>query len=315
MESIEKIKTGGGRLAAVVGMFDGVHLGHRFLIDRLKEEATRRGLLPAVFTFPGHPLSVVNPSKAPRLLTDPAEKLRLLVDAGIPAGRVGYLVFDDRLRRLPAAEFLKMLHDRYHVDFILRGFNNRFGTERDLTPEDYRLTAAGVGIELIDATGLCLGEGAGHLPVSSSRIREALANGDLLEANRMSGKPYRMTGTVVGGKHLGRTIGFPTANLRPLHASKMIPADGVYLCLAYIDGAGPRRAIVNIGTRPTVDGPNSRRTIEAHIIDFDKEIYGRQVTLEFIHRLRSEIKFPSPSDLARQLEADRESARNFPILG
>lgn len=313
MASIGNIKVAGGRLAAVVGMFDGVHLGHRFLIDRLKEEAASRGLAPAVFTFPRHPMSVVNPGKAPRLLTTPAEKLEKLVDAGIPAGQVGYLVFDDCMRRLTAAEFLTMLHGRYRVDFILRGFNNRFGTERHLSPDDYRRIAAGTGIEIVDATGFCDGDGDDRLPVSSSRIREALANGDITGANNLLGKPYRMAGTVVGGKHLGRTLGFPTANLRPIHSFKLIPADGVYFCLAAIQGEPPRRAMVNIGTRPTVDGFNTRRTIETHILDFDEDIYGRQVTLEFIRRMRPETRFPSPADLARQLEADKESARVFPI--
>ena len=150
------------------------------------------------------------------------------------------------------------------------------------------------------------------LPVSSSRIRQALEKGDIATANRMSGHPFRLTGTVVDGKRLGRTIGFPTANILPPHPWKLIPAHGVYVCAASLDGRR-MRAMVNIGTRPTVDGPDGRPTIEAHIIDFNGDIYGKAITLEFHHRLRDEIRFTSPARLALQLEADRESTRRFPI--
>lgn len=303
----------GSRVAAVVGMFDGVHLGHRFLLDRLKEEALRRGLEPRVFTFPSHPLGVVAPSRAPALLTEPAEKLSRLTEAGFAASQIGFMVFDDSLRTLTASQFLEMLHSRYRVDFILKGFNNRFGTERHLTPEEYRAIAASNGIILTEATHLRHGDGDGAPPVSSSRIRQALEDGDITEANLMLGYHYPLSGTVITGKRLGRTLGFPTANLRPAHSSKLIPADGVYFCMAKVNGDSPRRAMVNIGTRPTVDGINTRRSIEAHLLDFDGEIYGKEVTLEFIDRLRSEIRFPSTTQLTLQLEADRERVRNFRI--
>lgn len=301
------------RRGAVVGMFDGVHRGHRFLLDRLKEEARARGLLPTIFTFPAHPLSVVCPARAPRLLTEPAEKLHRLTECGFDPSQVGFLVFDDTLRGMTASRFIGMLHDRYGVDFILRGFNNRFGTERDLSPQDYREIAATQGVELIDATSLCHGEGENPPPVSSSRIRQALASGEIDRADIMLGYRYRLTGTVVNGKRLGRTLGFPTANLNPDHSSKLIPAEGVYFCVATKPGMLSHRAIVNIGTRPTVDGSNSRLSIEAHILDFDSEIYGTDLTLEFVSRIRPEIKFPSPVELTRQLDADREFARNIPL--
>lgn len=299
-------------MAVVVGMFDGVHLGHRFLIDSLQEEAARRGLLPGVFTFPRHPLSVVNPEKAPLLLTEPEEKLPLIVEAGIPASRTGFLVFDESLRRMSAGEFMKMLHERYNVDFILRGFNNRFGTERGLSPDDYRRIASENGIELADASSFCHAEETTGIPVSSSRIRQALAQGAIEEASLMLGHPYRVSGRVVAGKHLGHTIGFPTANLKPPHSTKLIPADGVYICVASISGR-KSRAMVNIGTRPTVDGVNSMRTIEAHILDFDDDIYGKTLSLDFFHRLRSEIRFSSTAELAAQLRSDRESTIAYPL--
>lgn len=301
------------RRGAVVGMFDGVHRGHLFLLDRLKKETRARGLSPAIFTFPAHPLSVVCPARAPRLLTEPAEKLSRITACGFHPSQVGFLIFDDSLREMTASQFMGVLHNRYGVDFILRGFDNRFGTERHLSSHDYKEIAATQGIELIDATSLCHGEGTNPPPVSSSRIREALAGGEIGRANLMLGYNYRLTGTVVDGKRLGRTLGFPTANLRPIHHSKLIPSEGVYFCMATAVGMLPHRAIVNIGTRPTVDGSNSRLSIEAHILDFDSDIYGTELTVEFVSRIRSEIRFPSTADLTLQLEADREIARNLPV--
>lgn len=300
------------RKAAIVGMFDGVHLGHRFLIDRLKREASIRGMSPSVFTFPSHPLTVVNPAIAPRLLSTPEEKLSLLAGTGIRIPDIGFILFDEELRNLHAADFLGMLHDRYDVDFILRGFNNRFGTERNLSGDDYRRIAADCGIELVEADSLPFGDGENPLPVSSSRIRQDIEEGNIEGANLMSGHPYRLTGTVVGGKRLGRTIGFPTANISVPHSAKLIPARGVYICVAEADGSR-MKAMVNIGLRPTVDGPGSAQTIEAHIIDFNGDIYGKEVTLEFHKRLRDEILFSSPAELADRLEADRRITRRFVI--
>lgn len=313
MHTIENIDPTPPRRGAVVGMFDGVHLGHQFLLDHLRQESQSRLLAPTVFTFPAHPLSVVAPCRAPRLLTGPTEKLSRLEACGFTLPQVEFLIFDEALREMTASLFLEMLHSRYAVDFILRGFNNRFGTERDLTSKDYREIAAAHGIELVDAQSLCHGEGDDPPPVSSSRIREALEKGDIPLANAMLGYRYPLTGTVVDGKRLGRTLGFPTANLRPAHPTKLIPADGVYFCLASGNGMATHRAIVNIGSRPTVDGSNGRNSIEAHILDFNSDIYGRELTLDFITRLRDEIRFPSRDELTRQLEADRELARALPL--
>ncbi len=299
-------------IGAVVGMFDGVHLGHQFLIERLIEESARRDLTPGIFTFPRHPLSVIAPSKAPGLLTEPEEKLSLLANAGIPAKQVGFMVFDDTLRGMSAESFMRMLHDRYRVRFILRGFNNRFGTERSLTPGDYKRIASANGIELVDAASFCHKEESHGLPVSSSRIRHALAEGAIEEATLMLGRPYRISGTVVAGKHLGHTIGFPTANLRLPHSTKLTPADGVYICRAVINGQ-KFRAMVNIGTRPTIDGINRLRSIEAHIIDFDEDIYGQSMSLDFFHRMRPEKRFPSISELAHQLDSDRRVTLDYPM--
>lgn len=299
--------------AAVIGMFDGVHTGHRFLLDTLKEQAAIRELTPTVFTFPRHPLSVINPGKAPALLTTPAEKLAKLKTTGFGTGQIAFMVFDPGMKSMTAAQFMQMLNTRYGVRYILRGFNNRFGTERDLTNEDYRRIAADNGIELAEAGSFCHRDNAGCPPVSSSLIRQSLLQGDIEEANAMLGVPYHLAGKVVGGKRLGRTLGFPTANLLPSDPDKLIPAGGVYFCKATPEGNAPHRAIVNIGTRPTVDGDNHQPTIEAHILDFDGDIYGRRVDLQFLSRLRSEQKFDNISQLVSQLEIDRLTAMSLPL--
>jgi riboflavin kinase/FMN adenylyltransferase len=299
------------RCAAVVGMFDGVHRGHKFLLATLQAEAAKRGLCPVVFTFPRHPLEVVNPAIAPKLLSDATEKEALLRENGI--SNTVFLRFDEQMRHQTAAQFLRMLHEQYHVDFLLRGFNNRFGTERDLSGEDYRRIAAENGIELVEAPSCCVSTPNGETAVSSSLIRKALADGDVTLAREMLGYTYKLEGEVVAGKQVGRTIGFPTANVRPLCPEKLIPGNGVYICMAVVDG-GKYKAMVNIGNRPTIDGANHHLTIEAYLLDFEGDIYGRRIELHFFALLRREQCFDSPEELAKQLASDRSDTENFTFL-
>lgn len=320
--------------AAVVGMFDGVHTGHRYLFGELFRLCRERGLKPLLFTFPSHPLEIINPAVAPQLLSEPEEKLRLLEQFGFQREQVEFMVFDQELRSLTAREFLGMLSRCYGVSAVLRGFNNRFGTERGLTPDDYRRIGREAGVEVVDATEyrctgdeFCMNSDAfsvdsdeALLP-SSSEIRRQLGEGNIDVANRLLGYPYPLSGTVVTGKQLGRQLGFPTANIAPRHPSKLIPADGVYICTAVVGqpprsalstGREPRfQAMVNVGTCPTVDGLNRCRTIEAHILNFDADLYGSSITLEFLTRLRPEIRFPSVGQLRRQLEDDRQAVARF----
>jgi riboflavin kinase/FMN adenylyltransferase len=310
IQPITRIKAPEGGLAAVVGMFDGLHLGHRFLLDALQREAAIRDLQPAVFTFPAHPLSIVNPDIAPKLLSTPAEKLHLLNQAGILPGDIHFMAFNEELRHLAAAEFLSLLHNKYNVRFILRGFNNRFGTERHLSADDYRRIAADCGIELLDAADFTTKIGDEQLPVSSSLIRKAIVEGDMATAKAMLGYPYQLSGHIVEGKQLGRTIGFPTANLQVANPAKLIPANGAYICRALTSDA-TYRAMVNIGTRPTVDSSNREISIEAYILDFQGDLYNRPLMLEFHHRMRGEIRFSSPHELAEQLKVDKISTEIF----
>lgn len=280
---------------AVTGTFDGVHLGHRFLLDRLVRLGREQGLEPLALTFDRHPLSVIRPDDVPPELTSPAARRRLLEDAGV---RVGVLSFDETLRRLTGAEFLRMLRERFDVGAFLFGFNNRIGSDH-AGAETPGLGAA-CGVELFAAPR------CGDLVVSSSAIRAALAGGDVEAANSMLGRPYEIEGEIVGGRQLGRTIGFPTANFC-VSGKRMLPAPGVYA--GRVLG---HPAVVNIGRRPTVEGRyDAPLSVEAHLLGFDGNLYGRVLGLEFMKRLRGEVKFGSLDELKAAIAGDVEETKRF----
>lgn len=284
---------------AAVGMFDGVHLGHQALAACVKDYAEAGGRTPIVFTFDRHPREVVAPESAPKLLTPVADRLRLLEKAG--AKRAYALAFDEDLRRLTAREFMLMLRGEYGVRQLVLGFNHRFGSDRLSDFEDYLRIGHGLGIDVKLCSEVAIDpEGR---PISSSAIRGLLSEGRAKEAAAMLGRPYALKGIVVHGRGLGHTIGFPTANVEPAYPKQLLPAPGVYACEAKIGDLPEAPAMVNIGTRPTVEGHHL--TIEAHIIGCDADLYGQPAELRFIDRLRSEQRFASVADLAAQLSLDR----------
>lgn len=286
------------RYIATIGTFDGVHLGHRHLLGQLKAEAMSRGMKPLAVTFTSHPLSAIRPEMIPPALSTPEERIADIQALGIDTLA---LDFTQELRRLTAAEFLTMLRRRHQVHVVMPGFNNRIGSDRIHGIDQYTDAGIRAGVEILPASSRRPGP-----EISSSTIRKAIALGDMDEAAEMLGHPYRITGTVVHGQAIGRTIGFPTANiLTP--ADIAIPGPGVYAA----DTADGHRAVVNIGTRPTVtDGnPAPATTIEAHLLDFNGNLYGSTLTLSFIRRLRDERKFSSIDDLKRAIQADTVSAR------
>lgn len=276
---------------AVTGTFDGVHRGHQFLLHALKAEAKSRGLEPVAITFARHPLATLRPEQAPPELTQ--DKAALLHQEGV---EVITLDFDD-LRHLTATEFLAMLRREYDVEAFLLGFNNRIGCDR-----------VGIDSGISELSGVKILPAAEHPSeaISSTAIRQALADGRIGDANRMLGRPYAVTGEVVHGRQLGRTIDFPTANIAvPPHLA--LPEEGVYV--GEIDG---RRCVVNVGRRPTVEGTNNAPlSIEAHILGFKGDLYGRALTLQFLHRLRGEKKFNSIDELKQAIAADAEAAKRY----
>lgn len=291
-------------LIAAVGTFDGVHLGHSFIIDELKREAQIAGMTPAIVTFASHPLSVIRPERVPELLTPLHSKLEMLR----ARAKTIVLEFNDTMRNMSAFDFMTMLRDNHNVRAILLGYDTRFGHDRPTEFADYVTLGAKAGIDIMKA-GEYTGKDA---PVSSSRIRAALRSGDTSLANRMLGHHYNIAGTVTHGKQLGRTIGYPTANIEPECDRLLIPAGGVYAVYAKIEGvATVFPAMLNIGTRPTVDGaPDARRTIEVHLLDFNSDLYGKRIEIEFIDRLRDERRFNSLDELKAQLGRDAEATRS-----
>lgn len=286
--------------AVAVGMFDGMHLGHRHMIRRLAEIAGQRNLQATAITFAEHPLAAITPGHEPKRLSTNALRQAILKAEG--AREVVETDFAS-LRHLTGREFLQHLADD-GVCCLLMGFNNHIGCDR--------LDAAGAAalgiVEIIHDTPPC---DIAH--ISSTAVRNALGNGEIEAANAMLGRPYRLTGTVVHGKRLGRTIGFPTANIST-EPHMAIPAPGVYAVDVRIGNESIwHSAMANIGHRPTVDtAPGAPLSIEINIFDFDADIYGSTIEAAFLSRLRSEHTFPDLDSLARALDADRRAALSLP---
>ena len=289
------------RYAATIGFFDGVHQGHVHLLEELKAIAQERGLKSMAITFPEHPRQILQSDYRPRLLSTPQDKMRLLEQTGIDY--CFPLHFTSALAVLDAETFMTdFLQKKLGVSTLLVGHDHHFGHDTSLGVDDYRRIGNKIGMEVIPADAY-LYEG---IPVSSSRIRRELVAGNVKAANAMLGYRYTISGTVIHGMQNGRKMGFPTANLGPYCEFMQIPADDVYSALATVDGE-TWPAMLNIGFRPTFEG--KARTIEAHLLGFDRDIYFHELTLEFVDFLRPERRFDSPEGLATQLEADRNKVR------
>lgn len=285
----------GGAVVAAVGVFDGVHRGHRHLFEAVRARADRagEGSRTLAVTFDRHPLHTIAPDRCPRMLTLPERRLELLGD--LPqVDDVVVLHFDDDLRRLTAAQFLERLHRLYGVTDLVMGYDHSFGSDfRDPSPDHYTLAGEKSGVGVSRDTPFILG----GEPVSSSRIRVALAEGDSEEAEAMLGRPHRLEGTVVKGRQLGRTIGFPTANLAvPLEL--MLPRRGVYAGRCF-----DRPCLINIGTAPTVTD-SAKIAVEVHIPGFSGDLYGQSLSVDLTRHIRDERKFDSLDALTAQLNND-----------
>ena len=290
---------------ATIGFFDGVHRGHRFLIDQVRREAAARGLESAAVTFPVHPRQVLQSDYRPKLLTTPQEKLALLAETGIDTCIL--LDFTPHLASLSAREFMEVLKNRYRIRALLIGYDHRFGHNRSEDFGDYVRYGRELGIDIRPAEAFRLPDAPGGEPVSSSLIRRLLLAGDVAQAATCLGYPYFLNGTVVSGRRIGHQLGYPTANLRPDHPDKLIPANGVYAVRVETEGR-TYGGMLNIGRRPTLDNGDDR-SIEVHIFNFDRDIYHEPLRLSFIRRIREERKFDSVDQLTEQLHRDATAIR------
>lgn len=293
-----------------IGVYDGVHLGHRTVLRDLETQAASLGVAHrAVLTFDRHPLSVVDPRRAPKMLGTVAHRLEILDDLGVDI--VGVLPFE-QIRQMHPAEFIhQVLLAGLAARLLVVGTNFRFGLDRAGDVETLRREGARHGFE-VDAVELLRGEGT---PVSSSAIRAMLAAGDVEAARAALGRPFELRGMVVGGDGRGRDLGFPTANLA-WDEGLAVPARGVYAAEVWVEGTG-YAAVVNVGVRPTFGGDF---TVEAHLLDFAGDLYGKTMGVLFVARLRDERRFENSGELVSQIGRDVETARrrlggdeNFPL--
>ena len=298
-------EVGLGPMIATTGFFDGVHLGHRLVIERLVSLAHARGDESLVVTFWPHPRAVLQDgARELRLLNSLEEKKELLRVLGVD--RVEVLDFTRSFAALTAEQYLReILRDRFGVTTLLMGYDNRLGSDR-LTAASLKPIADGMGMELMELSPLSFRPSEASGEISSTQIRTALESGDIESAAEMLGYGYTLRGVVVAGNRLGRTIGFPTANMKLYEPLKLVPGRGVYVVDAEVLGK-KYRGMTNIGLRPTVGG--SFTTIETHILDFDEDIYGLPLRITFLRRLRDEVQFPSLEALKDQLEKDRDCCR------
>ena len=287
-------------MVVATGFFDGVHVGHRLVIQQLTEAAAVRGDESMVVTFWPHPRNVLQKeARSLRLLTTLMEKKDILLGLGVD--KVEILQFTKDFSSLTTEEYLRMLMERYDTKAILLGYDNRMGCDAKGVDEVAR-TAERLGLEVIRTDMVPSEKG---YAVSSTKIRERLEEGDVEAAAQMLGYRYSLHGVVVAGNRLGRTIGFPTANMQLYEPLKLIPGNGVYFVrVQTLDRE--LYGMCNIGCRPTV-GAGNARTIETNIFDFDEDIYGLDLKITFIARIREEVRFDSLEELKKQLENDRNS--------
>lgn len=287
-------------VVAATGFFDGVHGGHRAVLDSLLKIAAERQMESAVITFWPHPRTVLQQdAHTLRLLNSLEEKKQRVLSLGIDNFHV--VNFSREFSKLSTKEFMEeYLIKKFNVSTLVIGYDHRLGNSSLQTQEEMREIAASLGIETIRVEEVHLGEKM----VSSTKVRAALLDGDVKGASELLGYKYLLHGVVVSGKQLGRTIGFPTANMELYEPLKLVPANGVYLVDVHVLGRD-YKGICNIGNRPTV-GENQSRTIETHILNFDEDIYGLEMSIEFVAKIRDERKFASMDELREQITKDKE---------
>jgi riboflavin kinase/FMN adenylyltransferase len=289
-----------------IGTFDGVHLGHRKIINRLQTIARNIGGESVIFTFDPHPRKVVAPSETNlRLLTTLDEKIQLFETSGID--HLIIFPFTKAFAQLSYAQFVEqILVGQIHTKHLVVGYDHKFGKNREGDFEFLKNCAGKFGFSVEKLDVLLMNESN----VSSTKIREAIQKGDFDTANTYLGYPFTLNGTVVAGQQLGRQIQFPTANIEASNPDKIIPGYGVYAVKVKIQEK-TFRGMLNIGNRPTVNHNADNRSIEVHILDFDADIYKQPIEIRFYHKLREEQKFASIDALKAQLSLDKEATIKY----
>lgn len=288
-----------------VGTFDGVHAGHRAIMDKLMEKADQRNARSVVVTFDPHPREIINPGDAGiKLLTTLPERCEILEELGIDTMVV--IPFDRDFSLLSSEEFIRdVIHEKIGVSEFVIGYDHHFGKDREGTIE----TIEQLGEKLSFDACVVSKKEVGEKTVSSTSIRKELSEkGGVEEAAQMLQRFYRLNGTVVHGDKRGKELGYPTANIKPEDSRKIIPQKGVYAVKVRVEGAW-YGGMMNIGVRPTFDG--EEQTMEVHLFNFEEEIYGKEIQVRFIKRLRPEMKFSGKDELIKQLEKDEREAHKI----
>lgn len=305
MEIVQSITKYDKSRAAVVtiGTFDGVHIGHRKILDRVIRSADKSGLCSTVLTFFPHPRMVLQQDSGLKLLNTLDEKITILEETGLNCLVIH--PFTKEFSRLTADEFVvDNLVNELNAKKVIIGYDHRFGRNRNADIEDLRVFGAELGFEVEEIPA----QEINAVSVSSTKIRRALEEGDIPTANRYLGYPYMLTGKIKKGKGLGRTLNFPTANLKIAEAYKLIPKKGAYVVKSSLDGTN-LYGMMNIGVNPTVDGKNT--SIEIHFFDYADDLYGKDLRVDVLHRLRDEQKFDSLDTLRQQLDRDKVIALDY----
>lgn len=291
---------------ATIGFFDGVHIGHQYLIGRLKDYAQDKNQSSLLITFQRHPRLVMQADYQPKLLSTLEEKIELLSKTGVD--NILTLDFTKEMSMMSARQFMgEVLREKLSVSTLIVGYDHRFGHNREETFEDYVRYGKELGIEVILANAFLKSD----LNVSSSMVRSFLAEGEVNFAAECLGYNYRLSGLVERGFQVGSELGYPTANIHPNSEYKLIPKDGVYVVKVRIDKE-PKEwyGMLNIGRRPTIENGDNK-TIEVHVLDYQRNLYNQQITLEFITRLRDEKKFKNRGELVNQIRKDEIMVRNI----
>lgn len=288
-------------VVATVGFFDGVHAGHRFLIEQVKNYARQKGWLSAVVTFKTHPRKSLHKDYVPELLTTYEEKLTQLASTGIDLCLS--MEFSTAVSQLSARQFIhEILKEKLNVSTLFVGYDHRFGHNRNESYPHYKHYAAEVGMDVVQAKEF---NPAQH--VSSSHIRKLLECGEVQSAAKLLTYTYSLQGTVVAGFQIGRTIGYPTANIQPSDAEKIIPSNGIYAVRIHL-GDDPKAfsGMLYIGNRPTLND-DAGRSIEVNIFDLNADLYSRNIRLDFISFVRGDQQFASLDELKEQIGRDKEA--------